>query len=77
MIPCTYIIPFASIHLQDNFMNTGIISCKVFCECIYSLILVILQIKYDGHPLKSYVDGEQQTSVEKIKGMLFTITDKP
>lgn len=60
-------------HLQNNAVNTGIISYKVFCECIYSLILVILQIKYDDHPLKSYVDGEQQTSVEEINGMLFII----
>lgn len=60
-------------HLQDNAINTGIISYTVFYECIYSLILVILQITYDGHPLKSYVDGEQQTSAEKIKGMLFII----
>lgn len=70
-------MPFTLIHLQDNSINIGIISCKVSCECVYSLSLVILQIKYDGHPLKSYVDGEQQTTVEKIKGMLFTITDKP
>ena len=25
---------------------------------------------YDGHSLKSYVDGEQETSKERIQGML-------
>ena len=25
---------------------------------------------YDGHSLKSYVDGEQKTSKERIQGML-------